>query len=204
MTDIPPVARSTTPHRFPPALALLLWCTLGCLIQAAARADDAAPGFYVREAHTWVVDDVYQLRARIDYVLSKPVSDALVNGLPLVVELQVQVVHEYLGVWDQSVASLTQQYQLQYHALTRQYLVRNLNSSEQRSYPTEQAALDALGDVDALPLLDRRLLNDGVRYDGRVRARLDIEALPTPLLLAAYLDSDWRLTSDWYRWPVQH
>ncbi len=177
----------------------MLWC----LALSPAWAQDPAPGFHVREAHTWVADDVYQLRARIDYVLSAPVSDALINGLPLVIELQVQVVHEYFGVWDQPVASLTQQYQLQYHALTRQYLVRNLNSSDQRSYPTEQAALDALGDIDALPLLDRRLLDEGVRYDGRVRARLDIEALPTPLLLAAYLDSDWRLASEWYRWPVQ-
>ena len=182
---------------------LLLWCVLCCLAQSPARAQDPVPGFQVREAHTWVAEDVYQLRARIDFVLSAPVSDALINGLPLVIELQVQVVHEYLGAWDHPVASLTQQYQLQYYALTRQYLVRNLNSSDQRSYPTEQAALDALGDIDALPLLDRRLLDEDVSYDGRVRARLDIESLPTPLLLAAYLDSDWRLASDWYRWPVQ-
>ncbi len=162
------------------------------------------PGIHVREAHSWLVDDVYQLRARIDYVLSTPVSDALINGLPLVIELQVDVVRDYFGIWDQTVASLTQKYQLQYHALSRQYLLRNLNSTAQRSYPTEQAALDALGDVDALPMLDGRLLTAGVSYDGKVRARLDVESLPTPLRLATYFDSDWRLASDWYRWPIQH
>lgn len=166
-------------------------------------AQEPASGIHVREAHSWLADDVYQLRARIDYVLSTPVSDALVNGLPVVIELQVQVVRDYFGVWNQTVASLTQQYQLQYHALSRQYLLRNLNSTAQRSYPTEQAALDALGDVDTLPLLDKRLLADGVHYDGRVRARLDIESLPAPLRLVAYFDTDWRLASEWYRWPVQ-
>ena len=196
------MARTRTQQHTQLARTLLL-CLLLCVALSPARAQDPAPGFHVREVRTWVVDDVYQLRARIDFVLSTPVSDALINGLPLVIELQVQVVHEYFGVWDHPVASLTQQYQLQYYALTRQYLVRNLNSSDQRSYPTEQAALDALGDIDALPLLDRRLLDEDVSYDGRVRARLDIESLPTPLLLAAYLDSDWRLASDWYRWPVQ-
>ncbi len=181
---------------------LTLWCLLFCLA-LPARAEDPAPGFHVREARSWLVDDVFQLRARIDYVLSAPVSDALNNGLPLVIELQVEVVRDYFGVWDQSVASLTQQYQLQYHALSRQYLLRNLNSTAQRSYPTEQAALDALGDVDALPMLDRRLLTEGVHYDGKVRAQLDIESLPTPLRLVAYFDSDWHLSSEWYRWSVQ-
>lgn len=181
----------------------MLWCLLFCLAHPA-QAQDPEPGIHVREAHSWLVDDVYQLRARIDYVLSTPVSDALTNGLPLVIELQVQVVHDYFGIWDQPVASLTQQYQLQYHALSRQYLLRNLNSTAQRSYPTEQAALDALGDIDALPMLDRRLLADGVHYDGKVRARLDIESLPTPLRLVAYFDADWHLASEWYRWPVQH
>lgn len=199
------MARATTFLNARRAGALLLACLWsGLQAPVVVAAPEPAPGFYVREAHSWVVDDVYQLRARIDYGLTRPVSEALINGLPLVIELQVQVVHSYFGVWDQPVANLTQQYQLQYHALTRQYLVRNLNSDVQRSYPTEQAALDALGDVDTLPLLDRRLLNDGVQYDGLIRARLDIDSLPTPLRLAAYFDSDWRLASAWYRWPVQH
>ena len=197
------MARTRTQQHTSQRRLLTLWCLLFCLAQPA-RAQDPAPGIHVREARSWLVDDVYQLRARVDYVLSTPVSDALINGLPLVIELQVEVVRNYFGIWDQSVASLTQQYQLQYHALSRQYLLRNLNSTAQRSYPTEQAALDALGDIDTLPLLDRRLLADGVHYDGRVRAQLDIESLPTPLRLVAYFDADWRLTSEWYRWPVQH
>ena len=182
---------------------ILLWCLLLGLRPSPIWATEPATGIEVREAHSWLADDVYHMRARIHIVLSTPVSDALINGLPLVIEVQVQVVHNYYGVWNHAAASLTQQYHLQYHALTRQYLLRNLNSSAQRSYGSEQAALDALGEIDALPLLDRRLLDEDVQYDGRIRARLDIESLPTPLRLAAYLDSDWRLASEWYRWPLQ-
>jgi len=197
------VARTCTQHDTPQLRLLALCCLLFCLAHPA-HAQDPAPGIHVREARSWLVDDVYQLRARIDYVLSTPVSDALINGLPLVIELQVQVVRDYFGLWDQSVASLTQRYQLQYHALSRQYLLHNLNSTAQHSYPTEQAALDALGDIDTLPLLDSRLLADDVHYDGKLRARLDIESLPTPLRLVAYFDADWRLASEWYRWPVRN
>ena len=193
-------------HFQPAPSRTCLWSCLLllCLLRVPAWAQEPKAGFHVREADSALIDDVYQLRARIDYVLSAPVSDALVNGLPLVIELQVEVVRDYFGVWDHAIASLTQRYQLEYHALTREYLLKTLNSSAQRSFPTEQAALDALGEIDALPLLDKRLLKEDVQYDGRVRARLDIEALPTPLRLAAYLDSDWRLSSDWYSWPLRH
>ena len=32
---------------------------------------------------------------------------------------------------------------------------------------------------------------------------VDIEALPAPLRPVAYLSSPWRLTSEWYEWPLE-
>jgi hypothetical protein len=46
------------------------------------------------------------------------------------------------------------------------------------------------------------LLVSDERYEGALRARLDIEALPAPLRVFAYLSDDWRLTSEWYTWPL--
>ncbi|NCF09332.1 MAG: DUF4390 domain-containing protein, partial [Gammaproteobacteria bacterium] len=50
------------------------------------------------------------------------------------------------------------------------------------------------------PMLDRRLLRVGVRYGARLRASLDVEALPLPLRPVAYLSSAWDLTSEWHDW----
>ena len=50
--------------------------------------------------------------------------------------------------------------------------------------------------------LDKGLLATSERYEGALRAWLDIEALPAPLRLLAYLSDDWPLTSEWYTWPL--
>jgi hypothetical protein len=38
------------------------------------------------------------------------------------------------------------------------------------------------------------------KYRGRLRLRLDIEALPAPLRPIAYISPSWRLSSGWYEW----
>ena len=61
-------------------------------------------------------------------------------------------------------------------------------------------AVEALGTIADFPLLDAYLLEGEKHYMLYVRARLDIEALPSPLRPLAYLSSLWRLESEWYRW----
>jgi HAMP domain-containing protein len=53
------------------------------------------------------------------------------------------------------VAALEQSYELAYHALSDRYLVRNVNSGEQASYATLDAALDSLRVISNLPILDQ-------------------------------------------------
>ena len=193
---------SITPRHYRLSIFFLSVC-LALVMHSGARAADEKHGFTVREAHTRLLDGVYQLYGQIDHVLSPPVQEALENGLPLTIEIQVEVLRDYWGVWDHAVASLSQRYQIQYHALSRQYLVKNLNSGAQRTHSSEASALAALGAISELPILDQRLLATDEYYSARVRSRLDIEALPTPLRLTAYLDKRWRQSSDWYTWPLQ-
>ena len=80
--------------------------------------------------------------------------------------------------------------------------MNNLNSGERRGFPTRTAALRFMGRISDFPLLDRSLLLEDERYEGALRARLDLETLPAPLRLFAYLSEDWRLSSDWYTWPL--
>ncbi len=178
---------------------LVTWVMLPS-IPAHARSGDA--GFRIISARTDLVEEVYRLDANIRYVLSKPVQEALDNGVPLILELQFQVLQDWWGLWDWEVASLSQRYRVQYHALSRQYLVENLNSGVQTNYASQEDALNALGTIRGLPVLDRRLLDSDQDYTARLRARLDIEALPTPLRVWAYLNSGWSLASNWYRWAL--
>lgn len=161
-----------------------------------------AAGISITHAETALVDSVYWLDATIAYDLSEPVIEALDKGVPLTFLLEIDVTRMRDMLWDEDLATLQQRYQLQYHALTDQYLVRNLNSGAQHALPTLGIALSVMGTVIDLPILDRKLLQPGERYLVNLRAALDIESLPVPMRVIAYFSSDWRLASAWYTWPL--
>lgn len=158
--------------------------------------------FRILSADTRLEQGVYLLSARIGYRLGDTPREALENGVPLTIELKIEVVRSREWLWDEIIADLKQQFRLEYHALSRQYLVTNLNSGEVKSFPSLSSATEFLGRINDFPLLDASLLEPDERYYGRLRASLDIEALPLPLQPMAYLFANWRLTSEWYTWPL--
>lgn len=178
--------------------ARLLALLLGLLWTMGSHA----AGFEVISAATRLEGGVYRLNAHIEYRFSNAALEALQNGVPLTVEIEMEVRRRRSWVWDETVYALTQRFQLDYHALSQQYLVTNLNSGARRAFPTRSAALGFMGRIQDFPLLDRSLLAKNERYEGALRVRLDIEALPAPLRLFAYLSADWRLTSEWRAWPL--
>jgi hypothetical protein len=182
------------------AALLALACLL--LLPALAVHSAQAGGFHVHTARTVLIDEVYRLDAEVRHELTATALEALHNGVPLTFEIEIEVYRLRWLVWDQKIADLRQRYRLQYHALSEQYLLTNLNSRSQQSYHSRQAAMNAIGTIADFPMLDRRLLRVGERYGARLRTRLDIEALPTPLRLLAYVSADWRLRSEWYGWEL--
>ena len=179
--------------------ALRLWALLLGLVWTLSGH---AAGFEVLSAATRLEGGVYRLDARIEYRFSAAALEALQNGVPLTVDIEMEVRRRRSWLWDETVYALTQRFQLEYHALSRQYLVGNLNSGERRAFPTRAAALGFMGRIQDFPLLDRSLLTGNERYEGALRVLLDIESLPAPLRLLAYLSDDWRLASEWRIWPL--
>lgn len=162
------------------------------------------PGhFEVRSARLELDEGVYFLNAAIDYRLSSEAREALESGVPLRIRLEVGFIHPRRFWFDNEDATLNQLYQLEYHALSERYIVQNLNSGVQDSFATLYAALNFLGRVEHLPLLDAAVLDAGRDYDVRLRAVLDVEQFPGPLRLLAFWRRDWSLASDWYRWRLQ-
>lgn len=161
------------------------------------------PGhFEVRSATVELDGGVYFLNATIDYRLSTEAREALESGVPLRIRLEVEFIHPRRFWFDNEDATLNQLYQLEYHALSERYIVQNLNSGVQESFASVYAALNFLGRVENLPLLDAAVLDPGRNYDVRLRAVLDVEQFPGPLRLLAFWRRDWSLASDWYRWQL--
>lgn len=160
-----------------------------------------AAGFAINHAEIVLSNKVYQLNARLTFDFSQDVMDAIENGVPMVLNLDIEIMRPRRYFWDDEVASLEQRYQLQYHALSEQYVVRNLNSGAQYTFFSLTAALQKIGNVDHLPIIDQQLLKNQAaeNYYARVRVGLGFDNLPVPLKLDALISSSWWLDSDWYR-----
>lgn len=162
-----------------------------------------AAGFFVLNAKSDLQDDVYRLTANVKSQLSPDVENALKNGIAVVMQLDIEVLRPgayYL--WSETIATLRQQYRVQYHALSRRYLVSNLNSTAQEYFSGLDDVMASLGAITDLPILDRSLLEAGEQYIARVRFGINFDALPVPLRYYAYVLPQWRLQSDWYSFPL--
>ena len=181
-------------------LALSAAVALAALAPPACA--DEPPGFVIHTAYTELINGVYYLNADIGLNLSDDAVNALQNGLPLTVELQIQIIKHHSWWFNKQVAYLEQRYQISFHALTRRFIVTNVTSGEQQSYATYREAITSLGQVSDLPLIDADLLEPDARYNIRLRAVLDIKSFPGPLQLIASLFKGWDLSSDWYQWVL--
>jgi len=171
-------------------------------MHATALAAESG-GVHIRRVESRAVDDQLVVDADINYEFTAAILDALKNGvaLTLQVEMEVQRIRHWL--WNASLSRHSIRRRLQYHALSRQYLVTDLGSGRQRSYRTLLGALRALGQLRGTPLVERSRLIAGEEHTGLLRAWLDLEQLPVPLRLTAYLSPQWQIRSEEYRWPVQ-
>lgn len=163
----------------------------------------SAAGFFVLNARSELSDNVYRLAATLRYQFSPEVADALKNGIPVVIVLDIEVVES--RPWyrmSDTVAELKQQYRVQYQALAQRFLVTNLNSGVQDYFGSMEDAIASLSSISDLPILDVTLLQRGMQYIARLRAGLDYDVLPAPLRYYAFALPDWRLGSEWYNFPL--
>lgn len=167
---------------------------------ALAQEDEGSTA--VRSGTSQLVDGVYRVDARLQYVLSDEALSALDSGVPINVEIQIQVIQDRRFWLDDTTAELSVNYQLLYNALSRRFVVRNLNTGEQDSFATLYSALNTLGRITALPVIDESLLEGDKRYRIRLRTVVDVKDYPAALRLIAFWRDEWRLTSDWFEWQL--
>jgi hypothetical protein len=153
---------------------------------------------HVAEKDEWLVLD-----GQLDFHFSTTALEALDNGVPLVVELQLNLRPRGAWFWETDLVDRSLWLQVRFLPLSRLYEVNDLSRSERRNFATRGAALASLGELSQIPLLEVTDLRGIERYEVRLRAILDIEALPLPLRLLAYVSPAWTLRSEWLTCPVE-
>jgi len=182
--------------------AMLLLCFLATSTLSPVFAESKA---VVRSASLALdaAQDVYELNAKVDITLPEEARKGIEAGLTLrfVYEIELSRVR---GYWpDATIAELEQVYELSYHALSQRYLLRNLNTGEQQDFGSLQAALEQLGDVRGLPVIDADLVQGDSRYEVYLRAVIDLSTTPAALQWLLFWTDDWSAASEWFIWPLR-
>ena len=195
---------ASIPQKSPYLARCAAWLAL-CFIATAApvaRAQDESK-LTLRDVEVALDEDVYVLDAKVDLTLPEGARRAVESGLTLrlTYEITVDRVRRYLP--DAGIAALEQRYEVSYHALSQRYLVKNLNTGEQQDFGSLQAALDRVGELHGLPVIDAALVSDGPVYEGRIRAVLKMNTAPDVFGWLLFWTDDWSAESDWKTWTLR-
>ncbi len=150
-----------------------------------------------------MVGGVYHLDADVEYALTRPLVEALINGVGLTFDMQIEVIKVNEWWLNTELATITQRNRLAFHALSRQFVVENLNTNVLETFPDLTSALRYQGRVQNLPILDVSLLDEDGDYRIRVRVDLARDELPLPLRARGYFSNAWQLSSDWRIWELR-
>jgi hypothetical protein len=194
------------PTREPPSRALRwLASTLATALlgvwSVLAYADALDGVLEVRSAYVNVDNGVFLLHARVEYPVSPAIRNALRDGVTLTFDLDTRVDRERRFWLNANIVDLTLRRELAYHAVSDRYVVRDMRSGEQQTFPTLEEALAYLGKVDGWPILVEPQL-DGGNYVVSVRAGVRRGRLPASLRVLMFWANDWHRVSEWYSWSL--
>jgi len=134
--------------------------------------------------------------------LGPRLEEAVGLGVPLDFRFEFVLTRQRRYWIDEHVAGRVLNYRLGYHALTRQY--RLSFGGLHQNFATLDEALQVLGRVARLHVVDREALVPGETYTAAVRLSLDHGKLPKPLQVDALADRDWRVDTKPLRWTFTH
>ena len=143
-------------------------------------------------------EDSFVLDANIDFDFSDKVTEALQNGVPITLELHMQVRKQGAWLWEKDLTDSRLRYQIRYHALASVYQVVDLQTNIQESFVTREVAITDLGDILDMPVTRHELMEKGKIYRVGLKASLDVDSLPLPLRPIAYLSPAWNQSSKWH------
>jgi len=185
---------------------LLKLCAMTAIIGLAAMqadADGLEGTFAIKSADLELTDGVYHLNAQLELPIGDAVRHGIAEGVPLTLELVLDIERLRRMLPNARVAELTQRYHLQYNAVSGRYMLRNDNSGQQESLDDLATALAQLSNLHAIPVLDKTLIAPGRHYEASLRAKLDYGTVPFSLRLLMFWVGDWHRESDWFSWTLQ-
>lgn len=159
-------------------------------------------GIEVRSIATYLEDNVYYLDASLRIELSEEAERALRHGIALEIHTEFELFAERRWLWDQKISATTLMHRLEHRPLTGDYRSVDLSTGQRLGYNNLAAALQGIGAIRKMALFEAALLARRERCYARLRAYVDLGALPAPMRPGAYFSSAWDLAGSWRTWEI--
>ena len=159
--------------------------------------------FDVRSAKSVLIDQTHVLDARLQLFLSDEALNALNSGVPLTIELSIEFIRVRRFMPDDKEIELSFQFELEYKPLSQRYIVRDTVNDTQDSYATLFSALNRLGRIQNLFLVNDNELSNNSNYRMKLQALLSTKQYSAPLRMLFFWRSQWDIKSEWYEWQLQ-
>ena len=194
------MSNNLLPRLFPALLFINIAMFMCALIGSYAQARTSA--IEVNYLNITELNNELRLDAEISYELNSEVREALVNGISLQFQIEVQIVSLQKWLWDKTILTKVKTHSLKYHVLSKQYVLENLETGESDSFPDLESVLLQQGRVSALYIAEADYLKKKQSYVVQMRSQLLTNKLPLPLRMKSYFSPKWRLDSGWYEWQL--
>ena len=166
------------------------------LLSAPASAD-----LSILSGHSHTTADIVKTQATLFLDLGSEPAKALVNGIPLTINLNVLLVKESTWPWRMSAAEWQYPFRIQYHALSNRYTLLKPVDGEFQAFTSLYEMLSSIRQVTLQEQIPAGV-NNSDPISIQVQLKLDRQLLPGPLKLVALFLPSWHLDSGWKQWQV--
>jgi len=176
---------------------------LATLLSTCAAAALAARDIVIENAAVIVDNDIVMLDLDASFEFSADALAALESGIELYFDLDIRIDRARRMLWNARQFETSRRFSLERHALSERFILTDLVTDERRVHGSLEQAIADLGRIRRLPVVEAaRLDAPGSSIIG-VRFRLDIDALPAPMIPLAYVSPGWHMSSGWIEWPAE-
>ncbi len=178
--------------KFSVLLGLMCWLLTAVAAESSLSVDYAA---------LELKEDAYVLNAAFSASFDEVIEEAIKKGVPLTFVIEFQIVEPRKYWFDDEVVTISKTVDLNYHALTRQYLVTR--DGHQKSFESLSEARLELAQVKDWKVVSKNQLEKNSRYQAAILMRLDKSTLPKAIQVDSISTDEWNLVSAVYRWPIK-
>ena len=179
------------------------WLTtqLGVTLVIALFCVSASADLTVLSGRSYTTADMVKTKTTLFLDLGSEPTKALVNGIPLTINLNVLLVKESAWPWRITAAEWQYPFRIQYHALLNRYTLLQPVGGEFQAFNSLYETLSSISQVTLQEQIPTGI-NQTDPISIQVQLELDRRLLPGPLKLAALFFPSWRLDSGWQQWQV--